>query len=74
MARDPQTRNIQGYQPTGKLDASKPPTGGSVVTKRTPSISANGKIYPMPEYGEVILTFHDGQLRYIERRTKEKVE
>ena len=41
---------------------------------KTPTISANGKVYPMPKHGEVILTFHDGQLRYIERREKEKVE
>lgn len=27
-----------------------------------------------PRYGEVILTFHDGQLRYIDRHTREKVE
>ncbi len=27
-----------------------------------------------PQYGEVILTYHNGELRYVEERTKAKVD
>lgn len=68
MARDPQERMGAVQYPSAKEEIAKR------IQQHTPSITANGKSYAMPSYGEVILTFHDGQLRYIERRTKEKVE
>lgn len=59
----------------GSRSMARDPQERSIPTPtRTPTITAAGKTYAMPEHGEVILTFHDGQLRYIERRTKEKVE
>ncbi len=41
--------------------------------KFTRTFTVGKHTFIAPEYGEVILTFHDGQLRYIERRVKEKV-
>ncbi|MFX4303006.1 hypothetical protein ACOJUR_12240 [Alicyclobacillus tolerans] len=37
-------------------------------------IRIGDRLIDAPKYGEVILTYHDGQLRYVEKRTKEKVD
>lgn len=68
MARDPQERSIQGYQPTGKLDTSNPPRGGD-HTNRTLNISsilADGHPVIMPDHGELTIAYPDTGKHWIE--------
>jgi hypothetical protein len=69
----------QSSMSSGSRDMARDPQGryaddGTRPRKKVRTFSVGERSFDAPEYGEVTLTFHDGQLRYVEKRTKEKVE